>query len=164
VTKRTPNFEKILAPTKASRPGNEGAYRSTDDTQELTADEAGAIVAIAYHMATADGVMAGDERDFWDALVEHFASKTERSALAALVARLEQPGGASTEENVRAFAAMIRRPSIRQMAYKAAYALRVWDLESNDDEDDLDDVLVEALAVGEIAGDLANEVNEALMV
>ena len=51
----------------------------------------------------------------------------------------------------------------RELAYKAAYAIRVGDLESNPDEEELSEILVEALGLGEIAVDLESEVNEALI-
>ena len=51
----------------------------------------------------------------------------------------------------------------REIAYKAAYAIRVSDLESNPDEENLADLLIEALGLDEVAPDLENEVNEALM-
>jgi hypothetical protein len=151
VTKRTPNFAKILAPS------------TQDDPLPLTTDEAGAIVAIAYHMATANGDMSDDERGYWDALVDWLAARTDAKALAALVERLVGPAGASTEENIRAFAGVLKRRPAREVAYKATYALRVWDLESNPAEEEVDELLVEVLDLGDSAPDLASEVNEALM-
>ena len=43
------------------------------------------------------------------------------------------------------------------------YAIRVSDLEANDAEADLDALLVETLDIADSAGELASQVNEALM-
>lgn len=52
----------------------------------------------------------------------------------------------------------------REPAYKAAYAIRVGDLESNPDEEELGEILVEALGLGDLTADLESEVvNEALV-
>lgn len=161
MTKRTPNFDSILAPSRSRK--DDGGYRDTADVAELTADEAGAIAAIAYQMGSADGTLANDEREYWDALVTWLSARTDPKALRALAVKLEKGGDATIEENVRAFAGMLRRPFARDVAYKAAYGLRIWDLEANDDEDELDEILVEALELGGRAADLADEVNEALM-
>ncbi len=166
MNKRTPNFARILA-VVGDRPRDEagGAYRTRPaQTDQLGIDEAEAIVGIAFHMVHADGEVKEDEQHALDALVRHLGRTADEASLRKLVARLGKEAHDDVEEKVRALAATLRRPIARETAYKAAYALRVWDLDASPDEDELDDILVDALDLAEdLAGDLASEVNEALL-
>jgi len=116
-------------------------------------------------MAVANGSTSPEEHTTIVALVTHLEGKEPLpGTLSTKFGSIEKRGlGVSVEERVRAIAKPLRRALARELAYKAAYAIRVADLESNPDEENLADLLVEALHLDEVAPDLENEVNEALM-
>lgn len=116
-------------------------------------------------MATANGSTSPEELASLAELVGHLEGKKPLpGALSTRLQSIEHRGiGTTVEERVHAIAKTLRRPLARELAYKAAYAIRVADLESNPDEEDLADLLIEALDLDDVAPDLENEVNEALM-
>jgi hypothetical protein len=136
-----------------------------DDRGELSGLERESVLEIALLMATANGSTSPEELSSLADLMGHLEGKRPLSgALTTKLSAIELRGlGGTVEERVRAIAKTLRRALARELAYKAAYAIRVSDLESNPDEEDLADLLIEALNLDEVAADLENEVNEALM-
>jgi hypothetical protein len=165
VTRTSLPFSRILDRTRPREPGNAGPDAGNDDRSELTGLERESVLEIALLMATANGTTSPEELASLADLVGHFdGKKPQPGALSKKLAGIEQRGiGTTVEERVHAIAKTLRRPLARELAYKAAYAIRVGDLESNPDEEDLSDLLVEALHLDEVAGDLESEVNEALI-
>lgn len=171
MTKRTPNLQRVLEWFPAAQEGD--AYRTTaqavDDGGPLTAAEVDAIMTLAQLMVIADDRVSDDEFDVFEALSAHLAKGDARATkrIAGLVRKLDDAprDPASMEARARAAASELKRPSAKAIGYKAAYLTRVWDLDANPDEDDLDDLLIEALALApDEAKELAQQVNEALMV
>jgi tellurite resistance protein len=160
MTKRTPNFERILA--WHPRAGSE----ELDDGGPLVPPETDAVISLAYLMATADDDVSDDESHAFRALLDYLAGDdaAEKQRLEALAKRLANPQ-ASFEQRAKTAASTLRRPSAKDRAYKAAYTVRIWDLESNPEEDRYDDMLVAALGLrDDDAAELAQQVNEAIIV
>lgn len=144
MSKRTPNFARVLGGAASLSPG-----------------EVDAVLAIGYAMANANGDASFDELESFRALVKHLKSDASvMETLDALSERLEAAG--SVEELARAAAAQLPSAAGREAAYKAACTIAVFDLETNEEERELDDVLVEILGLSDRAGDLELEVNTAL--
>lgn len=167
--RRTVPFDRILAPghpvTQAARGA---AYREpAEDAYDgtLNPGERDAVFEIAALMATVSGPLSLDEANALGDLVSHLqgeaASMTDVGQL--LRAAERRRGKETVEERVRGLASVLKRRVVRELAYKAAYAIRVCDLEANDAEADLDALLVETLDIADSAGELASQVNEALM-
>lgn len=164
MAKRTPNFERILSPSPpraAAADSARTAYRSAADglhgAVALTAAEIDAVLDIAWAMATANGELNVEEHTAYAALVRHL-----RPEVAVRRFLADRPAWDGDEEYVRKAAARLLTRTARETAYKAAYVIRVIDLESNTDEEVVDALLVEVLDLGDAAGDLAFEVNDAL--
>jgi uncharacterized tellurite resistance protein B-like protein len=152
MTKRTPSFARVLAPS---------ASASSEDAGPLRGDEIDAVLEIGYAMATADGHASLDELESFRALVKHLRPNANLSELLdALTAAFDR--AESIEERVRAASARLGRAAAREAAYKAAYTIAVFDLETNEEERDLDDLLVEVLGLASRVDVLEAEVNEAL--
>jgi hypothetical protein len=161
--KRTPNLERLLVASSARPNEGETAYRAAADMSDVvTVDEARSILGIAFEMATVDGPMTGDERVFYGALIEYVAQRVGRDAAVEASESVAVLSG-TPEDRVRLHAGSLVRLSARVLAYKVAYALRVWDLEANPSEEQLDELLVEALELGDLSKELAGEVNGLLM-
>lgn len=152
MTKRSPNFGRILV---ARPPRSTGATASADEVRTeasrdapLAPAESDAIVTLSHLMATADDAVSDDESDAFAALLLYLAGgdAAEAKRLDALVERLDAATG-SFEDRARAAAQVLQRRAARDSAYQAAYTIRVWDLESNPAEDELDDLLVSALGL-----------------
>ena len=139
---------------------------AAQDRSALKDDEKDSVIEVAMLMATANGDTSPDELASLADLVAHLLGNRPASGqLTTWMTAIEKRGlGGSAEERVRAIATTLKRPLARELAYKAAYAIRVSDLEANPDEEDLGDILVEALELGELVADLESEVNEALIV
>jgi tellurite resistance protein len=162
VTRTSLPFARILDVTiPRAKSGEEKPDRSA-----LSDAEKECVVEIALLMATANGDTSPEELESVADLVAHVRGKRPMPGqLGALLATIEKRGlGSSVEERVRAIATSLTRPLARELAYKAAYAIRVADLESNPDEEDLSEILVDALGLSDLAPDLESEVNEALIV
>lgn len=171
MTKRTPNLQRILQWFPTAQQGE--AYRTTaqavEDGSTLTAAEVDAIVTLAQLMVIADDRVTDDEFDVFEALTGHLAAGDAAATkrIAALVQKLDDAprDPENMEARTRKAASALTRPSAKAIGYKAAYLTRVWDLDANPDEDDLDDLVIEALALSpDEAKELAQQVNEALMV
>ncbi len=150
MSKRTPNFARVLSVPSAEAGG------------ALRDDEVEAVLEIGYAMANANGHASFDELESFRALVKHLSPAADLNAL------LEKLGAAfdkaeSPEERVRAAAAKLGRPAAREAAYKAAYTIAVFDLETNEEERDLDELLIEVLDLTTRVDELEAEVNEALL-
>lgn len=149
MSKRTPNFARVLAPPSA------------EDGGPLRDDEIDAVLEIGYAMANANGHASFDELESFRALVKHLTPGADMNAL------LDELGAAfdkaeSIEERVRAAAAHLGRAAAREAAYKAAYTIAVFDLETNEEERDLDELLIGVLGLSARVDELEAEVNEAL--
>ena len=168
MTRTSLPFARILD-LAIERPQSDAAtpYRAVvDDRGALNETERESVLEIALLMATANGTTSPDELDSLADLVAYLRDKRPQpgelgTIMKAIYAR---DVSASVEERVRVVAATLPRRLARELAYKAAYAIRVGDLESNPDEEELTEILVEALGLGDLAADLENEVNEALIV
>ena len=150
MSKRTPNFARVLAPSG-----------TTDDGGPLRAEERDAVIELGFLMANADGQASFDELESFRALVKHLTPDAKVSdVLDALTAKLDK--AEDVAERVRAVAPALTRPSARELAYKAVYTIAVFDLETNEAERELDDLLVDVLGLSARVDDLELEVNEAL--
>lgn len=126
----------------------------------LSGAEAVAILEIAHAMANANGHASFDELDSFRALAKHLApARPVGDMLEAFGAALERE---SIEERVRDAAKRIPSQGAREAAWKAAYAISVFDLETNEDERALDDLLIEVLDLASRVEALELSVNEAL--
>jgi hypothetical protein len=172
VTRTTLPFARILDRSLERRKTPQNAsYRvaagspDLDDRGELDPAERDGVLEIALLMATANGSTSPEELASLADLVAHLeGSRPQPGQLSTKMNAIEQRGiGGTVEERVRAIAGTLPRLLPRELAYKAAYAIRVSDLESNPDEEDLADLLIEVLGLDDLAADLENEVNEALM-
>lgn len=175
MTRTTLPFPRILN-LSVSRPKSEGipgaqafptpgASPLEDDRGPLNETERDGILEIALLMATANGATSPDELASLADLVAHLRGRRPApgelgTIMNAIHAR---DVSASVEERVRVVAATMPRKLARELAYKAAYAIRVADLESNPDEEELGEILVETLGLVELAPELEGEVNEALV-
>lgn len=174
VTRTTLPFARIL---DLSIPRAGTAYRTpqegaeADDRSSLTGPEREAVLEIAVLMASANGNTSLEELDSLADLVAHLrGARPLPGELGDILKNIEKRDTSpSVEERVHAIAATLARTAggsrrlVRELAYKAAYAIRVADLESNPDEEELGEILVEALGLGDLAADLESEVNEALV-
>jgi tellurite resistance protein len=176
VTRTTLPFARILdCSLERRKTPQDGAYRASagpsdppagvDDRRALDPAERDSVLEIALLMATANGSTSPEELASLADLVAHLeGARPLPGQLSTKLNAIEQRGiGGTVEERVRAIAATLTRLLPRELAYKAAYAIRVSDLESNPDEEDLADLLIEVLALDDLSADLENEVNEALM-
>ncbi len=146
MTQRRANFARVLASTRASL-----------DDREIDI-----VLEIAYAMANANGHASFDELDSFRDLAKHLRPGVDVNALLdGFASTLERAG--SIEDRVREIAKTLTRPEARAAAYKAAYAIAVFDLETNEDERALDELLIEVLALDTIVDELERQVNEALM-
>jgi len=170
VTRTTLPFARILDPaqsTQARTKSDDAApdRAVVDDRGPLNQTERESLLEIALLMATANGATSSDELDSLADLVEHLRGKRPQPGELGTImqAILARDVSASVEERVRVVAATMPRTLARELAYKAAYAIRVGDLESNPDEEELSEILVEVLGLGDLAADLESEVNEAMI-
>jgi hypothetical protein len=142
----------------------------------LTADESNAILEVAYLATTADDDLADEEltafRDLAEGLRALVALPPSAAALPGerddeLNALLERFAAniehADPQERLIVLAKILARPIAKETAYKVAFAMALCDLAENDDEEDFDDELVEALGLSdERADELASQVYEAI--
>ncbi len=166
--RRTVPFDRILASGSPTARERGVAYRvAAEDAYDgtLAPEERDALFELAALMATASGPLSLDEANALVSLVSHLQGEPASVADVGQLLRAAERrrGSATVEERVRALAGQLRRRIVRELAYKAAYAVRVSDLEANDDEAELDALLVDVLDLEDCAGELASQVNEALM-
>lgn len=151
--RRTPNFARVLAPA---------SQRGDGDFASLRGEEIDAVIELGFLMANANGDASLDELESFRALVKHLKPDADVATLLDRCSeRLDR--AESMEERVRAAAVHLARPTARELAYKAVYAVAVFDLETNEDERDLEDLLLEVLGLDEKRADeLALEASQAL--
>ena len=143
MTKRTPSFARVLGDAP------------------LHEDEIDAVLEIGYAMANADGHVSIDELESFRALAKHLRPAVKLDVLLdTLSATFDR--AESLEERVRIAGARLARPAAREAAYKAAYTIAVFDLETNEEERDMDELLIEVLGLSARVDDLEAEVNGAL--
>lgn len=124
--RRTPNFARVFAG---------GSFEG---------EEKEAVVELAFMMANANGDASIDELEAFRALAKHLDPNADIAALLDKhTAQLEK--AASFEERVRAAADRLKRPEARELAYKAVYTVAVFDLETNEEERELEELIVEVL-------------------
>jgi hypothetical protein len=160
---RTPKLERILVASSDRSPRDGAAYRvAADSAEEITVDEATAVLGIVWGMANVGSVITNEETHFYEALIEYLAKRGNRDAVIDAAEQVKTLSGA-LEDLARLHAAALRRPSIREIAYKAAYMMRLWDLETNPKEEEFDAFLLEVLDLRTLGEELAGEVNALLM-
>jgi tellurite resistance protein len=162
VERTTLPFARILNLSIARGKGGES---DVVDRSPLSNAEIESVLEIALTMATANGDTSPEELDSLADLVAHLRGKRPKPGeLGTIMTTIQaRDVSASVEERVKIIAKTLHRSVARELAYKAAYAIRVADLESNPDEEELGEILVEALGLEDLAADLENEVNEALI-
>jgi uncharacterized tellurite resistance protein B-like protein len=149
MSKRTPNFASILA------------AGDNADTGPLQGDEIDAAIELGFLMANADGQASFDELESFRALLKYLKPQAKvADVLDTLTDTLDK--AESIEARVREIAPKLARPVARELAYKAVYTIAVFDLETNEEERDLDDLLVDVLKLSDRVDDLELEVNEAM--
>ena len=102
---------------------------------------------LAFLMANANGDASPDELEAFRALVTHLRPDADIGALLEELG--DKLGAGSIGERVRAAAANLTRETARERAYKAVYAVAVFDLETNPDERELEDLILEVLGVSD---------------
>lgn len=151
--RRSPDFARILAPATQK---SDGGFAS------LRANEIDAVIELGFLMANANGDASLDELESFRALVKYLKPGEDVGRLLdSLSERLD--GAESFEQRVRATAEHLTRPTARELAYKAVYAVAVFDLETNEEERDLEELIIEVLGLDPArAHDLALETTLAL--
>src|SRR5688572_15026578 len=125
--------------------------------------EIDSVIELAFLMAHANGDASPDELEALRALIKHLKPDANVGVLFEKYSELLE--GGSNAERVRAAAANLTRPFARDLAYKAVYAIAVYDLETNEAERDLEDMVIEALRLDDKrAHELGLETTHALMV
>lgn len=151
--RRTPNFARILAPATQKGDG---------DFATLRGDEIDAVIELGFMMANANGDASIDELESFRALVKYLKPGAEVASLLDKYGEKLEAAGAFAPL-VRAAAAHLTRQTARELAYKAVYAVGVFDLETNEDEQALEELVLEVLGLDDArAHELALEATQAL--
>ncbi|HQY63413.1 MAG: hypothetical protein IPF92_01755 [Myxococcales bacterium] len=142
-------------------------------TETFTPAEAEAMLEIAYLTGAANGSLSRDELRSFRRLAHTLADRTEHDtpapgklnvehAVPPLEELLEKYEAASegVELSVRLaqLAKVLDRDEARRAAYRAAYALAISDLESNEHEEELEADLATALGLLDEVQELRNSV------
>jgi len=152
--RRTPDFGRVLAAI---------SQRPDGDFVSLRGSEIDGVLELAFLMANANGDASIDELEAFRALVKHLRPEANIGALLEELG--DKLGGAeSIGERVRAAAANLTRSTARELAYKAVYAVAVFDLETNAEERELENLVIEVLGLDEKrAHELGLEATHALL-
>jgi hypothetical protein len=155
--RRTPDFARVLtAVSQNSKPDG--------DSTPLRGEEIDAVIELAFMMANANGDASIDELEAFRALVKHLRPDAE---IASLVDSLDDKLGGGAESfpaHVRAAAKQLERQTARELAYKAVYAVAVFDLETNAEERELEELVIEVLGLDDKrAHELGLEATHALL-
>jgi len=151
--RRTPNFARILAPA---------TQRGDGDFATLRGEEINAVIELGFMMVNANGDASLDEIESFRALAKYLTPGADVAALLDQYSdKLDR--AESFEVLVRAAAKHLTRETARELAYKAVYAVAVFDLETNEEERELEDLIVEVLGLDDNrAHELALEATQAL--
>jgi tellurite resistance protein len=152
--RRTPDFARVLAAISQKPDG---------DFTSLRGNEIDGVIELAYRMASANGDASPDELEALRALIKHLRPDASVGAvLEDLADKLGSAGSAS--ERVRAAAASLPRQTARELAYKAVYAVAVFDLETNAEERELENLVINVLGLDDKrAHELGLEATHALL-
>ena len=129
----------------------------------LEGTEGDAVIELAFLMANANGDASPDELEALRALIKHV---DPRANVGATIEKLDDALGSaeSIGDRVRAAAANLSRPRARELAYKAVYAIAVYDLETNMEERELEEMVIDALKLDDKrAHELGLETTHALL-
>lgn len=143
--------------------------------ETFTSDESDAILEIAYLTGVANGSLSRDELRSFRRLAHTLAERTtgeggtaktflatsdgKVAPLDELLDRYESATeGSETSLRLASLAKVLTRDHARRAAYRVAYALSISDLESNEDEEELEADLATALGLHEEIAALRNEV------
>lgn len=144
--RRTPDFARVFA----------GAT-------PLEATEIDALFELAFLMAHANGDASPDELGALRALIKHLRPAANIGELFESYAD-SMEGGTPISERALAAGAKLTRELARELAYKAVYAVAVYDLETNQEERELEELVIRALRLDDKrAHELGLETNEALV-
>ena len=117
MSKRTPDFARVLTPSSAS-----------EDKEPLRASERDAVIELGFLMANADGQVSVDELESFRALVKHLKPEAKVSdVLDQLTDNLDKAD--AIDERVRAIVPLLARPAARDLVEVLGLASRVDDLE-----------------------------------
>lgn len=145
---------------------SEQIARVVPDGARLSAAEVDAIVEIAYVTIAADRRLDPAEIEAFGAVIERLRGKAvgdgEIDRILDEMYERTAAGREESDEHLRALAGEMSAPA-RELAYKVASAMSLADLDSSDEEFELDLQLVEALELTSArAEELQDEVMSAL--
>jgi hypothetical protein len=130
----------------------------------LDSKETDAVIELAFAMAHANGDASPDELVALRSLIKYLRPTANVGELFEHYSDVFA-GPSSTTERVRVAATNLTRIAARELAYKAVYAVAIYDLETNEEEIELETLLVEALRIGEArVRELGQETTRALLV
>lgn len=133
----------------------------------LRAEEAEAVLEIAYLTTAANGDLADEEAEAFQAIGGKVRALAGQGSGAPLsrgeTGRLfdefvSRQKGVDRDERLKTLAKSIEAADARALAYQVSFAIALCDLETGDDEVEFDDELRAALEVGDRAEALAAEV------
>ena len=152
--RRTPDFARVLAAISQKPDGDYTSLRGT---------EIDGVLELAFLMANANGDASPDELEAFRGLLKHL--RPDANVGDVLEELSDKLGGAeSIAVRVRAAAANLSRVTARELAYKAVYAVAVFDLETNAEERELEELVIEVLGLDDKrAHELGLEATHALM-
>ncbi len=133
--------------------------------------ETDAILEVAYLTSAADGRLSDEENESFRAIAARLRGLAAGAPVDVTDPALDElferyavrQDHTDVATRLTALRAALQRPAARDLAYKVAYAMSLCDLETGDEADELDDLLIEALGLSDEDADaLAGEVYEAL--
>lgn len=142
-------------------------------TETFTPAEAEAMLEIAYLTGAANGSLSRDELRSFRRLAHTLADRTEHDTPAPGKLSAEQPvapleellekyetsnEGVELSVRLAQLAKVLERDEARRAAYRAAYALAISDLETNEHEEELEADLATALGLLDEVQELRNSV------
>lgn len=161
----TIDFDRVLGETRMNVGAGGHAYRTAAEVDgSPSAEEREAVYAIATLMACANGSASRDEIDTLVALRSHFEGESPRHArdVQIMLGRFESLSPRDRSDALDEVAGALRRPFTRALAYKAAMALALGDLETNPAEEATAKAIVAALSLRDLAPALLDEVHAGL--
>ncbi len=143
--RRTPDFARVFGDNKL------------DET------ETAAVIELAFLMAHANGDASPDELESLRSLIKHLIPN------ANVGLHFEKfsdgfEGEPTIGVRIKGAASKLSRPIAKELAYKAVYAVAVYDLETNEEERDVEERVINALGLDEKrAHELGLETTHALL-